>query len=231
MNKKMPVSKSESLLMEFSSVDKSFFQEDGKIEILSKIDLQIAKGQKIAIVGQSGVGKSTFLSLAAGLDIPDYGEIYYQSINLKNIDLDRYRRENIAIIFQHFFLVPYLTALENVSLPFELKKQPEAKSKAKELLQMLGLGERLQNRPSQLSGGEQQRVAIARAIASESQLLLADEPTGNLDSHTGDLVMNYLFQLCRDLNVALLLVTHNHELARQCDLIYELKSAKLHKVT
>jgi len=192
----------------------------GSLDILSDIDLKINTGETVAIVGVSGSGKSTLLGLLAGLDLPTAGEVYLANNRLNDLDEDgraRVRGQLVGFVFQSFQLLPSLTALENVMLPLELAGQPRPRTGAAELLARVGLAERLDHYPKQLSGGEQQRVAIARAFSMQPAILFADEPTGNLDSATGKTVIDLLFELNHERRATLVLVTHDEHLAIRCD--------------
>jgi len=189
------------------------------LTILTTIDLQIDRGSATAVVGTSGSGKSTLLALLAGLDTPSEGKIWIAGEEITALDEDgraRVRAQRVGFVFQSFQLLPSLNALENVMLPLELQGNKQAQSKAREYLERVGLGERMNHYPKQLSGGEQQRVAIARAFASEPEILFADEPTGNLDTATGATIIELLFDLNRAQNTTLILVTHEQRLAERC---------------
>ncbi|MFB2872216.1 ABC transporter ATP-binding protein [Aeromonas jandaei] len=189
------------------------------LTILEGIDLQVNSGETVALVGASGSGKSTLLGLLAGLDLPSLGSIEILGKSLGELDEEgraRLRAEQIGFVFQSFLLLPTMTALENVMLPAELRGERDCEPRARELLAAVGLGERLHHLPPRLSGGEQQRVAIARAFMTHPSLLLADEPTGNLDSKTGDKVIELLFELNRKHGTTLVVVTHDQELASRC---------------
>ncbi|MCQ4055020.1 ABC transporter ATP-binding protein [Aeromonas sp. SG16] len=189
------------------------------LTILEGIDLQVNSGETVALVGASGSGKSTLLGLLAGLDLPSLGSIEILGKSLGELDEEgraRLRAEQIGFVFQSFLLLPTMTALENVMLPAELRGERDCEPRARELLAAVGLGERLHHMPPRLSGGEQQRVAIARAFMTRPSLLLADEPTGNLDSKTGDKVIELLFELNRKHGTTLVVVTHDQELASRC---------------
>ena len=189
------------------------------LTILQGIDLEVKPAETVALVGASGSGKSTLLSLLAGLDRASEGEIEVAGVRLDALDEEgraRLRAEQIGFIFQSFQLLPGLTALENVMLPAEIRGLPLARQKASRLLDEVGLADRLHHHPAQLSGGEQQRVAIARAFIGQPALLLADEPTGNLDRHTGDKIADLLFQLNREHGTSLVIVTHDERLAARC---------------
>ncbi len=193
---------------------------EGQLTILKGIDLEIKKAERVAIVGASGSGKTTLLSLLAGLDTPSRGSVFLGPHEITAQDEEkraRVRGEMVGFVFQAFQLLGSLTAVENVMLPAELKKAPDAAGKARDLLERVGLGHRLHHYPKQLSGGEQQRVAIARAFASSAEILFADEPTGNLDTKTGERIIELLFELNEEYGTTLVLVTHDQRLADRCD--------------
>ena len=208
------------MLLEINQLYKSFPQADhGQIDVLKNINLEINEGETVAVVGQSGSGKSTLLSLMAGLDRQTTGSLRLRDkeiSEMSEVKLTQFRAENIGIIFQQFSLMPHLTALENVSLPLEMFGYEEYVNRAKEVLEQVGLSAREQHFPHQLSGGESQRVAIARAVVGRPSILLADEPTGNLDNETGVQVANLLFDLVKTTGMTMLLVTHNTEMAKRC---------------
>ena len=208
------------MLLEINQLYKSFPQADhGQIDVLKNINLEIHEGETVAVVGQSGSGKSTLLSLMAGLDRQTTGSLRLRDkeiSEMSEVKLTQFRAENIGIIFQQFYLMPHLTALENVSLPLEMFGYEDYLNRAKEALQQVGLSDREQHFPHQLSGGESQRVAIARAVVTRPSILLADEPTGNLDNETGVQVANLLFDLVKTTGMTMLLVTHNTEMAMRC---------------
>lgn len=213
-----------------SNLRKSYGQGESKVEVLKGINLNIEKGEKLALIGKSGSGKSTLLSLLAGLDSPDSGDILVQDQNISTMserDLTNFRARHMGIVFQQFHLVSTLTALENVLLPLELLKRPDAMKTAKNLLENVGLGHRSHHVPSQLSGGESQRVAIARALAINPAILFADEPSGNLDEETGDKVMDLLFKMVQDTGTTLVLVTHDPDLAKKCSRVVHLEHGSL----
>lgn len=192
---------------------------EGPLTILSSVDIQMKAAETVAIVGASGSGKSTLLGLMAGLDIPSQGRVALAGTSLTDLDEDgraAVRSQFVGFVFQSFQLLPSLTALENVMLPLELKGAADAEATASELLTRVGLGQRLSHRPSQLSGGEQQRVALARAFVTMPKILFADEPTGNLDSKTGRLIIDLLFELNQEQGTTLILVTHDSSLASRC---------------
>lgn len=194
------------------------------IRALRGVDMQIYPGEMVGIVGPSGSGKSTLLGIIGGLDIPTRGTVEIDGVNITRMNenqLTEIRNEKIGFIFQFFNLIPTLTALENVALPiqFARKRQHHPERRARELLEVLGLGDRLNHRPSELSGGQQQRVAIARALANNPPLLLADEPTGNLDTESGAVVMEALHTIRRESGTTVVIVTHDSELAAHADRI------------
>jgi len=202
----------------------------GPLDILTDIHLEIQARESVAIVGVSGSGKSTLLGLLAGLDLPSAGEVFLSHYPLHDLDEDgraRVRGELVGFVFQSFQLLGNLTALENVMLPLELRRDRQPREQAAELLSRVGLGERLQHYPKQLSGGEQQRVAIARAFVTEPAILFADEPTGNLDNVTGETVIDLLFRLNRDKGTTLVLVTHDEHLASRCERLIHLEAGRI----
>ena len=203
---------------------------EGVLTILKNVSLVVAKAETVAIVGASGSGKSTLLGLMAGLDGATSGDVELNGHSLAAMDEEEraiLRGQLVGFVFQSFQLLPSLTALENVMLPIELKGDPEADTKAKQLLQRVGLAERGHHYPNQLYGGEQQRVAIARAFATRAQILFADEPTGNLDTATGDKVIELLFDLNKEFATTLVLVTHNEPLAKRCGRIIKLVAGEI----
>ena len=184
----------------------------------------------MAVVGPSGAGKSTLLALLAGLDLPTEGYVVLNGANLGELDEDgraRVRADSVGFVFQSFHLVPSLNALENVMLPLELAGASDARGAARAIIERVGLGERWSHYPAQLSGGEKQRVAIARAFATEPAVLFADEPTGNLDTRTGETIMELMFELNRKSSTTLVLVTHDSSLAERCDRVLSLDAGKL----
>ena len=202
----------------------------GNVEILRGVDLNVNAGEAIGIVGPSGSGKTSLLMLIAGLERATSGtlEVAGTSLKDKNEDaLAAFRRDSIGIIFQSFHLIPTMTALENVSVPLEFRGVANAMGIAEERLKRVGLGHRLTHYPGQLSGGEQQRVAIARALASGARILLADEPTGNLDQETGEQIIKLLFELKKQEGASLLLITHDRALAKRCDRIAEVRDGMI----
>lgn len=212
---------SESVLSA-QEIRKSFATPAGKIEVLSGVNLSVASGESVSIRGASGAGKTTLLQILGGLDMPDSGELFWNGERITrrgNAFLAKARTKLVGYVFQFFHLVPELTALENVLLAARIAGTPlrTAREQAKELLARVGLAERVAHLPTKLSGGECQRVAIARALINRPPLLLADEPTGNLDERTGESVMQLLIDVCREQKTALLLVTHNLDFASRAD--------------
>ena len=203
---------------------------EGELTILHPLSLALNKGDSLAIVGASGSGKSTLLGLLAGLDLPSEGEVILAGRALSTLDEDQraqVRAEHVGFVFQSFQLLDSLNALENVMLPLELDGRKDARAHARHLLERVGLGQRLSHSPRQLSGGEQQRVAIARAFAANPDVLFADEPTGNLDSHTGERITDLLFQLNKERGTTLVLVTHDERLAHRCRRLIRLEAGHL----
>lgn len=203
---------------------------DGELTILEDVGFRIRRGDTVAIVGASGSGKSTLLSLLAGLDTPSDGSVVLEGEPLSALDEDgraRVRGEKVGFVFQSFQLLPSLTALENVMLPLELRGDAQVEAPARHILEKVGLGQRLGHYPRQLSGGEQQRVALARAFVTRPSLLFADEPTGNLDTHTGQAIIELLFALNAEAGTTLVLVTHDEHLAERCGRLIRLDSGRL----
>ncbi len=207
-------------MIELRGVSKTVQSGDHPLTILHPLDYSIASGQFVAIVGPSGSGKSTLLGLLAGLDAPSTGQILIDGIDITTLGEDRLaklRGEKIGFVFQFFHLVPSLTAVENISVPMEIVGRRDAMARARQLIGEVGLADRAHHYPSQLSGGEQQRIAIARALANDPPIVLADEPTGNLDSGTGRIVLDLLLNVRRTRAATLVLVTHDAELAALAD--------------
>ena len=206
--------------MKAEGLTKQVATPDHVLTIVKHATFEVRDGEAVAIVGASGSGKSTLLGLLAGLDVPSEGRVWIAGEELFALNEDgraRLRGQMVGFVFQSFQLLPALTALENVMLPLELARGADAASRARAGRERVGLGERLGHYPRQLSGGEQQRVAVARAFVTEPRLLFADEPTGNLDSETGEHVIELLFEMNRERGTTLVLVTHDAELAKRCD--------------
>ena len=206
--------------MKAEGLTKQVTTPDHELTIVRHASFEVRSGEAVAIVGASGSGKSTLLGLLAGLDVPSSGRVWIAGEDLFALSEDgraRLRGQMVGFVFQSFQLLPALTALENVMLPLELNGGPDPEARARRVLARVGLSERLGHYPRQLSGGEQQRVAVARAFVTEPKLLFADEPTGNLDSETGEQVIELLFEMNRERGATLVLVTHDAELARRCD--------------
>lgn len=202
----------------------------GPVNILRGIDLEIFEGETVAVTGPSGSGKSTVMAVTGGLERPSAGEIHVLGNRIDNKGEDAlaaFRRDNLGIVFQSFHLIPTMTALENVAVPMELAGQKDANQKAEAALAEVGLSHRLDHYPSQLSGGEQQRVAIARAFANAPRLILADEPTGNLDTSTGADIMDLLLKRQGTGSMTMLLITHDPALAAKCDRVVQLADGKI----
>jgi putative ABC transport system ATP-binding protein len=220
-------------MIELENVSRDF--GDGKIvHALSEVNLKIYRGERLAVMGPSGSGKSTLLNLICGLDDPTSGQVRIDGVDIASLDDDsrtRLRREKIGMVFQTFNLLPTLTALENISLPARLQgvSRKAAERRALAMLEKVGLAERETHHPDQLSGGERQRIAIARALIFDPPILLADEPTGNLDSATGEEILSLIDDLHGELNMTILLVTHNEEAALHCDRIARLRDGKVIK--
>jgi len=219
-------------MLKLKSLKKSYLQGSQDIHIFEDLNFHVQKGQRVAIMGKSGSGKSTLLSLISGIIKPNDGEIVLNDTSYEGLsesNLNDFRASNIGFVFQNFHLVSYLNALENVMLPAKVNNIKNAKEKAIELLKSVGLEHRLDHLPSQLSGGERQRVAIARALIHNPKIILADEPSGNLDEETGIAVMDKLFELITQNGTTLILVTHSKDVANRCEEIYELIHGNLTK--
>lgn len=217
-------------MLKIKNLKKSYLQGVQKIDIFEDLNFNVEEANTVAIMGRSGSGKSTFLSLVSGIIKADNGEILLNNTSYNTLDesdLNDFRATNIGFIFQNFHLVSYLNTLENVMLPAKVCGIKNAKEKAIELLKNVGLEHRLDHLPSQLSGGEKQRVAIARALIHNPKIILADEPSGNLDEETGIAVMDKLFELIEKNNTTLILVTHSKDVAKRCEKLYELHAGKL----
>ena len=229
MNIKLPVN---DHLFVLEDVSKTVTSPEGQLTILTDINFTISRGESVAIVGASGAGKSTLLGLMAGLDETSTGKVIFNNQDLAALDEDGradVRAKNVGFVFQSFHLIPSLNALENVMLPLEVGGAEKAKSKALEIVSEIGLEDRATHYPHQLSGGEKQRVAIARAFAGEPAVLFADEPTGNLDTKTGENIIKTMFKLNREASTTLILVTHDKELAMLCNREIHLDAGRLIK--
>lgn len=219
-------------LLEVKQVSYTYQSRYQKVEAVKKVSCTFDSGKVYAIVGHSGSGKSTLLSLLAGLDLPTEGDILVDGQSMKTLDRDKYRRETVSVVYQAFHLFPLLTALENVKYSMELRRVPtkEADDRAKQLIGEVGLAPRIyRQRPQMMSGGEQQRVAIARAMASDGKVLLADEPTGNLDSENGENIVTLLSDMAHNRGYAVIVVTHDSDVASRADVVYSMKDGKLTK--
>jgi putative ABC transport system ATP-binding protein len=217
-------------MIELNNLSMSYALEQGRLEVLTNVNFEVTDGDTVAIVGPSGSGKTTLLVLLAGLELPAEGSVRLDGRALDELDEDALadlRRDHIGIVFQSFHLVPSLTALGNAALPLEIAGAEDSRARAQAMLERVGLGGREDHYPAQLSGGEQQRVAIARALVHAPKLLLADEPTGNLDLRTGETIIDLLFELNADSGSTLILVTHDEALARRCQRVVRLHEGQL----
>ena len=217
-------------LYKLKNINLNYLLNGNNIKILKNINFEIKKKERVAIIGESGSGKTSLLMLMSGLESPTNGSIVFDKEDLSKINEKRrteIRRKKIGLIFQQFFLIPNYTALENVMFPMQINKINNEKEKAISILEDFGLVNRKNNLPSELSGGEQQRVAIARAISFDPEIILADEPTGNLDRKNTELVSNLLLEYSRKKKICLILVTHNMNLARKCDRILKLVDGQI----
>ena len=217
-------------ILKINGLEKTYKSGSKQLTVLHNVSFDVEKGQTFAIVGPSGSGKTTLLGLCAGLDIPNAGTVELCGHDLNTLNEDeraQLRNEEVGFIFQDFQLLPTLTALENVSVPLELQGAKNAASRAKELLEKVGLGDRVDHYPSQLSGGEQQRVAVARAFSNRPSILFADEPTGNLDEETGEKVIQLLFKLNEEAGTTLVIITHDLDLAARTQQILRLKGGQI----
>ena len=219
-----------NILYKLKNINLNYLLNGNNIKILKNINFEIKKNERVAIIGESGSGKTSLLMLMSGLESPTNGSIVFDKEDLSKINEKRrteIRRKKIGLIFQQFYLIPNYTALENVMFPMQINKINNEKEKAISILEDFGLVNRKNNLPSELSGGEQQRVAIARAISFDPEIILADEPTGNLDRKNTELVSNLLLEYSRKKKICLILVTHNMNLARKCDRIMKLVDGHL----
>jgi len=212
-------------LYKLNNINLNYNVNGNDIKVLKNINFEIKKNERVAIIGESGSGKTSLLMLMSGLEKPSTGSIIFQGQDISKVNEEQntaIRKEKIGLIFQQFYLIPNYTALENIMFPMQINKIENEKEKAISILSDIGLGHRRNNLPSELSGGEQQRVAIARAISFYPEIILADEPTGNLDRKNTELVSNLLFNYSRKKKISLVLVTHNINLAKKCDRIINL---------
>jgi putative ABC transport system ATP-binding protein len=222
------------VMIEVRHVSKTVQDATGTLSILQDVDFRLPRGQTVAIVGASGSGKSTLLSIIAGLDTPSAGTVHLDGTDLFALNEDQraaLRAQRVGFVFQSFQLLGNLTALENVMLPLELAGRTDARAAAQQMLQRVGLGERLGHYPKVLSGGEQQRVALARAFVVQPAVLLADEPTGSLDFATGERIMSLMFELNREQGTTLVLVTHDRDIAARCDRRILIEAGRAHEET
>jgi len=217
-------------ILKINGLEKTYKSGQKQLTVLKDISFDVEKGQTFSIVGPSGSGKTTLLGLCAGLDEPNSGNVELCGLDLKNLNEDEraeLRNKEVGFIFQNFQLLPTLTALENVSVPLELQGAKDAIHKSKELLEKVGLADRMHHYPSQLSGGEQQRVALARAFSNTPSILFADEPTGNLDEETGEKVIQLLFDLNKEAGTTLIIISHDLDLANRTQQILRLKGGQI----
>ena len=217
-------------ILKISNLEKTYTSGSKQLTVLQHVSFEVEKGQTFSIVGPSGSGKTTLLGLCAGLDQPNAGTVELCGHNLSALNEDeraQLRNKEVGFIFQNFQLLPTLTALENVSVPLELQGDKKASQRASELLEKVGLGDRENHYPSQLSGGEQQRVALARAFSNRPSILFADEPTGNLDEETGEKVIQLLFDLNKDAGTTLVIISHDLDLAARTQQILRLKGGQV----
>ncbi len=226
------MSATKSILLRVDDVSKSYQTGDRRLEVLKRVSLEVAAGEVVAIIGESGSGKSTLLHVLGTLDRPDSGTVLFNGENVftrSDEELAAFRNREIGFVFQFHHLLPEFSAVENVAMPALIQRAPlaDAKKRAASLLRRMNLGDRLEHRPSQLSGGEQQRVAVARALMNQPELVLADEPTGNLDHATAELLHAHLFSLSREFGQAFVVVTHNATLASHADRVLELVEGTL----
>jgi putative ABC transport system ATP-binding protein len=221
---------SEKTILSARGIGKTVKSGSSDLVILREIDLSVTAGDAVAVVGASGSGKSTLLAILAGLDTPTAGTVEVDGVDLFRLDEDaraELRGRSVGFVFQSFQLLSSLTTLENVMLPLELRKDSEAEAKAKEILQRVGLADRLGHYPKHLSGGEQQRVALARAFSVRPKLLFADEPTGSLDAEAGSGVIDLVFELNRSFGTTLVMVTHDEHLAQRCGRVIRLVAGRI----
>jgi lipoprotein-releasing system ATP-binding protein len=219
--------------VDVAGLNKSYEVGQQRLHVLRELELRVSQGEMVAVVGASGVGKSTLLHLLGGLDRPDAGQIHVADTDLRGLsdgELVQFRNRNVGFVFQFHHLLPEFDAAENVEMPMRIARRPltEARQRATELLTRVGLAERLEHRPSMLSGGEQQRVAVARALVMRPALLLADEPTGDLDERTADALHELLREMHAERNLTSIIATHNPRLAAACDRVLRMEQGQLH---
>ena len=217
-------------LYKLQNIDLNYYSKSNNIKVLQDLNFEIKKNERIAIVGDSGSGKTSLLMLMSGLEKPTNGSIIFDNDDFSKVSIEtitEIRKKKIGLIFQQFYLIPNYSALENVMFPMQLNEIKNEKKIALEILKEIGLENRVNNLPSELSGGEQQRVAIARAISFNPNVILADEPTGNLDKTNTHIVSNLLIDISIKKKIGLILVTHNHKLAEKCDKIIKLSDGKI----
>ena len=225
----LPISVAPSAI-EVTQLNKRVADVSGELSILDAVNFTVHAGETLAIVGASGSGKSTLLGILAGLDVPSSGSVNLGGVDMFALDEDgraKFRKENVGFVFQSFQLLIHLNALENVMLPLELRNDPQARDKAKKMLERVGLGSRLHHYPKFLSGGEQQRVALARAFVTEPALLFADEPTGSLDAVNGEMIIQLMFDLNKEHHSTLVLVTHDLKIAARCGRVLTMQAGHL----
>lgn len=220
------------MILEVKNISKSYTQGKESIVVLKDVSFSVEKGQTVAIVGPSGSGKSTLLSIMAGLDAPDMGDVLIDGEKIAKMneeELSALRNKKISIIFQSFELVGFFNALENITLPLTIRGDKDVTKKGRELLESMNLKGRSKNLPSELSGGEQQRVAIGRALASGSEIIFADEPTGNLDSKNGNVVLDLFLDAVKEHKKTLIIITHDMSIAKRMDKVYEIRDASVYE--
>ena len=219
-----------STALTLQSIQKTFYDGVNDVPVLNNVNVSVKSGKTTAIVGRSGSGKTTMLMIAAGLETATSGSVYWGDTNVTYFsedELSQYRRDWVGIVFQGFHLIPNMTALENVAVSLEIAGVDDAFDKAEQALNRVGLSHRLKSYPTTLSGGEQQRVAVARAFANQPKLILADEPTGNLDTKSANIIMEILHQSCADYGTGLMLITHDDKLASNCDYVHTMNDGIL----